>query len=90
VKCRVVQASVPLFIPVKQIAIVLEQDVQTFSAVVSDSREKRCRSIFISTFYQIIDYTEFTKQSCYLLVTITDTVVKSVTATLIFDVQISF
>jgi hypothetical protein len=67
-----VQASVALLIPMKQVAVILEQDLQAVRLIVPDRTKQRCTAVLISALDQVLIHTKLAKNLSHLVVAIGD------------------
>ena len=66
------QASVALLIPMKQVAVILEQDLQAVRLIVPDRTKQRCTAVLISALDQVLIHTKLAKNLSHLVVAIGD------------------
>jgi hypothetical protein len=67
-----VQASVALLIPMKQVTVILEQDLQAVRLIVPDRTKQRCTAVLISALDQVLIHTKLAKNLSHLVVAIRD------------------
>lgn len=83
------KTSFALFVPVKEVAIVLEQDLQAICLIVPDRAEKGSAAVTVSSLEKIIVHAKLAKELRCLVVAIGYGLVERVAATLVFNTQVT-